>query len=340
MRRHLFHLLLVAGVVVCLIGLPRPATRVAAVTAPVQNVASVPLFRLYHKVSGIHFYTTDPDRKLNAIANGWTPEGIQAYVFNKQVPGTVPFFSLKITVWGANEYQDVFGYTASKKDRDSLLNSPPLASEFCGWSDASGTPRAKWTLEGNGIAGYIASQQLPGTVPLYALYHPKDNSEKKYCLQSEFDNWYTTSEKEMSNAITNHGYRFVGITGYVWPQPATIAEQPKQPVIPNNTGNKPAIDPEVDLLNRGCLRNSPGSYTCPTVVGYEACQAYKNRGSAKQCSTTADLNQQAAMEKGLYSLGCSRFLGRADQFMCKTKKSFDACELYRSRGVLSKCIMQ
>src|SRR6266508_5663464 len=29
-----------------------------------------------------------------------------------------------------------------------------------------------WQLDGNGIAGYIASTQLTGTVPLYHRYHP------------------------------------------------------------------------------------------------------------------------------------------------------------------------
>lgn len=339
MRRLTFQILLLAGVVFSLIALPRSARRVTAVTTPVANVAAVPLTRLYHKTAGIHFYTIDQNRKLDAIANGWTPEGVQAWVFNKQVPGTVPLFSLKITVWGAGFHEDVFGYTTSVKDRDSLLHSPPLVSGVCGDTDANGNPMSKWTLEGNGIACYIASKQLPGTIPLYALYHPK-SPDKQYCLQSDYDNWYTTSEKEMSNAITNHGYQYVGITGYVWPHPTTIDDQPQQSSIPNNTGNKPSVTPEVDLLNRGCLRNSPGSYTCPTAASYEACQAYKNRGAAKQCATTADLSAQAAMEKTLYSVGCSRFLGRADQFMCKTKKSFDSCEGYRAHGVVTKCIMQ
>jgi hypothetical protein len=340
-RRPTFQILLIAGMVFSLLGLPNWPKPAAAVTTPVENVASVPLFRLYSKPSGIHFYTIDPNRKLDAIANGWTPEGTQAYVFNKQVPGTVPLFSLKITVWGSTGHEDVFGYTTSEKDRDALLKSPVLASGVCGDSAPDGSLNSKWMLEGNGIACYIASKQLPGTVPLYALYHQKDATGKGYCLPSEYDNWYTTSEKEMSNAITSHGYRLVGITGYVWPQPTTIAEQQSgHPTIPNNTGNKPAITPEVDLLNRGCLRNSPGSYTCPTVAGYEACQSYKDRGAAKQCATTADLNAQAVMEKALYTIGCSRFLGRPDQFLCKTKKSFDSCEGYRTRGVVSKCIMQ
>jgi len=106
-----------------------------------------------------------------------------------------------------------------------------------------------------------------------------------------------------------------------------------------NPSEQPTINADTDLLKRGCLRKGFGSYDCPTVASYHACQIYQNRGSVKDCSTPADLTKQAAMETELFGLGCNRFLDRPDQFLCKTQKSFDACESYRKKGETTKCLM-
>ena len=41
----------------------------------------------------------------------------------------------------------------------------------------------------------------------------------------------------------------------------------------------------------------------------------------------------------LYRLGCTRFLGRPDEFLCKTPKSFNLCEAYRRNKTAKKCLM-
>jgi hypothetical protein len=117
-----------------------------------------------------------------------------------------------------------------------------------------------------------------------------------------------------------------------------------QPVIPGPkiaTGQGAPVDADADLLKRGCTRPGVGSYKCPTVGGYEACESYRLSGKFKvnACSTSANEKVQAAMERTLFSVGCSRFLGRAEEFMCKTPKSFDLCETYRKSGTAKKCLL-
>jgi len=117
-----------------------------------------------------------------------------------------------------------------------------------------------------------------------------------------------------------------------------------QPVIPGPriaTGQGAPVDADTVLLKRGCTRTGVGSYKCPTVGAYEACESYRLSGKSKvtACSTSANEKVQAAMEKTLFSVGCSRFLGRAEEFMCKTQKSFDLCETYRKSGTAKKCLL-
>jgi hypothetical protein len=115
-----------------------------------------------------------------------------------------------------------------------------------------------------------------------------------------------------------------------------------QPVIPGPkiaTGKGAPVDADTVLLKRGCTRPAPGAYSCPTISAYEACESYRNQGVVKACATSANEKVQAAMDKLLFSVGCSRFLGRADEFTCKTQKGLDLCETYHKNGKLKKCVM-
>lgn len=223
----------------------------------------------------------------------------------------------------------------SPAERTALLKSPPVSRELGGGLD--GGPSI-WEADASGIACYAAPKELPGTVPLYRLYHPpvfKDGGN--YLCFNGHDSLYTTSEKEMSDHITQHGYKFVGIEGYVWPQPAMVSMLPPPPPGPKIGAGKPAANPDTDLLNRGCTRTGIGSYNCPTVVAYAACESYKNGGKVQDCTTPVDLTRQKAMDKELFSVGCKRFLGRPDEFICVTQKSFDLCETYHKNGTAKKC---
>ena len=144
---------------------------------------------------------------------------------------------------------------------------------------------------------------------------------------------FTASETEKNNAIRN-GMRFVRVEGYIWNQPVPKVAPPGPRI---ETGKK-SIDADTDLLNRGCTRSAIGVYVCDAVGAYEACVTYRNAGKAKNCVLLGSLAQQKEMDQKLFSLGCVRFLGRPDEYICKTPKSFEACEVYRKNGKAKRCV--
>jgi len=197
----------------------------------------------------------------------------------------------------------------------------------------------QWTK----VSGYIfnvSTKKVAGTLPLYRLflertvvptgqfYTPK-NGEDGY--------FYTTSEKEKNDAIAG-GYKYPRVMGYIYAEPQPPASTETKNSVPQIPPGKPAPDADTDLLKRGCIRPGVGAYQCPTIGGFEACESYRQQGKVKACSTTANQKIQAAMEKELYALGCTRFLDRPDEFRCKTPKSLDLCETYRKNGKLTKCL--
>jgi hypothetical protein len=129
--------------------------------------------------------------------------------------------------------------------------------------------------------------------------------------------------------------KLVRVEAYVWNQPVPMPPPPRPKI---ETRGK-TIDPDTDLLNRGCTRSGIGMYVCDAVGAYEACMAYRQSGKAKQCVLLGSLAEQRETDKTLFSLGCTRFLGRPNEFICKTQKSLDRCEVYRSSGKAKRCMM-
>jgi hypothetical protein len=187
-----------------------------------------------------------------------------------------------------------------------------------------------------GIAFYVSKTQVKGTVPLYRLWLERTvvPSGQFYTPKPGEDGWYyTTSEQEKNQALAA-GYKYPRKLGYIYSSP-----QPPPPPGPKiNTGGGPTFDPDADLLRRGCTRPSAGAYNCPTIGGYEACESYRLQQKIKgPCTTPANLKVQAAMDKLLFSVGCSRFLGRPDEFLCKTQTGRDLCKTYQNNGKVKNC---
>src|SRR4051812_8350306 len=171
---------------------PRASERTLIVAEPaVEQVATVPLYRMYSETTGINFYTADSKRRGNAIANGWKTLGKVGYVFDRKMPNTVPLY-MAVTDKGAGA---IFVYTTNF---DEVLKL---------------TQKQGWWTEGNGIVCYVASTQLPGTIPLYRLHRPDMGSTGRN------DSFYTTSETERDSAISQAQYKLVGEEGYLWPTP-------------------------------------------------------------------------------------------------------------------------
>ena len=351
MKRTILFILVLTGLLLATVLTYQPLvpTNARAASSPPAGVPTVPLYRLFAPSTGIHFYTTDENRKQESLGSGWNSEGIAAHILNQQAPGTVPLFVLLEKLrFDHEEGNPIFGYTTSEQDKDQLLQN--TGDTGCGYVKTG--DGGVWHLDGNGIAGYIASTQLTGTVPLYHLYHPpmfgpdeieRDNPIQmanfrhfRRCRPSSYDAFYTINEAEKNKALSTYGYKFVRIEGYVWPQPATLDGTIKK--TPKVGPGKPVGDADTVLLKWGCTRPASGAYNCPTIAGYEACENYLTRGDVTACSTSANQKVQAAMEKELFFIGCSRFLNRPDEFRCKTQKSFDLCETYRKNGTLKKCL--
>ncbi len=78
------------------------------------TVITTPLYRLYNKYSGDHFYTTDSGEATFAENNaGYTYEGIAAYVSSTQTTGTTPLYRLY------NKYSGDHFYTADSGEKDT-----------------------------------------------------------------------------------------------------------------------------------------------------------------------------------------------------------------------------
>jgi hypothetical protein len=306
----------------------------AAISPAAQTFSTVPLYRLYVRkgenprflgIAGFHFYTTDINERNGVIKDkGYGDEGIAGYVLNQQAPGTVPLYRLSKMVndYGGLPVATKRFYTTDKAEADNAVKNFGFKRE--------------------GIQCYVAARDKPlsGTVPLYRVYHPASRNSRTgaigFSYTGDEDHFYTTDPDEKYKAITQLKYADEGIACYVWPEQTDYHTVPRL----NATPKTDAGNPDTYLLNRGCTRTGVGAYDCPTVGGYEACEVYRKDGRAKACTTPRKgLLQQAAKDKELFSLGCTRLLGRPDEYICKTQKSLDACETYRTNGKLKKCVM-
>lgn len=147
---------------------------------------AVPFYRSYHSARIDHWYTADVQRinQFVQVPQGFALEGVAGLVFVTNEPGTTPFYRLYSATVGDNYY------TISTAERDAALKN--------GYSfDDVSYPLT-----------YIYPNQTCGSVPLFHLYH-----------RSKQDNFYTTSDSERVDVISNRGYvdADVGVAGYVLP---------------------------------------------------------------------------------------------------------------------------
>ena len=317
-------------------------------SAPAENVTAVPLYWLTEQTvqfqyNAFHFYTVAEDEKTALLTQPqWSLSGIVGYVFPKQVAGTVPLYRLV-----KNEYGRVNHFmTIDKGEADDVANN------------GSG-----WQLEG--ICCYVSRNQVAGTVPLYHLYHPEVafkptpvagllGDETSY----EGDVHFYTADGQMKYRYIHKNFQLLPTAMYVWMQPtdATAATTNVAGMIggvssssSSQGGNvikntpAPPFNVQNELFSHGCSQNAgKKQVTCPTVEGWELCNYYKTKGelNVSSCTTTADQFAFAAIEKDLSARGCSRFLGRAGQYLCQTLNGAQACDTYAKKkdGLVTKCL--
>jgi uncharacterized protein DUF5648 len=123
---------------------------------------------------GIQWY--DQHVSPGAAAPGATSPAAASSSAN---PSKVPLFRL-VSRTGDNHF-----YTTSAAERDRASKQ--------GYRD-------------EGVAGYVATSQVPGTVPLYRLVRQEG---------PRVIHLYTTSQSERDNAVRSQGFKAEGIAGYV-----------------------------------------------------------------------------------------------------------------------------
>ena len=130
---------------------------------------------------GTHFYTTDEEERVNAIATlGYQNQGIACYILNSQDNGSMPLYRLFNQITGAHLYTtDIAEYDEARANKHYFIDK--------------------------GCIGYVYDMQVNGTQPLYRLQHPEIG-----------DNFYTTSSSERDIAIFTCRYQSVKIACYVF----------------------------------------------------------------------------------------------------------------------------
>ena len=149
-------------------------------TVPNCGYPTVPFLRAWNKAATDHFYTTNTTEMDTFLANGYTSQGLAAYILpsDTQAPTAVPLFRM---------------YSANSTDHYYTTNT---------------TQRALLIQQGNylsdGIAGFVYPEEECGTVPLYRIY--------KHTIG---DNFFTTDQAEVYDFVDQLGYTYMGISAYV-----------------------------------------------------------------------------------------------------------------------------
>ncbi|MEL6438014.1 MAG: hypothetical protein AAFQ80_01985 [Cyanobacteria bacterium J06621_8] len=84
-----------------------------------------PVFRFFNTISGIHFFTADPNEKafIEENLDNFIFEGTPYYSFDAEAEGAVPVYRFY------NQSLDAHFYTISATERDSLIESPDYRLE-------------------------------------------------------------------------------------------------------------------------------------------------------------------------------------------------------------------
>ncbi len=146
-----------------------------------------------------HFYTTSVSEHDSVATGAYDSEGVAGFVFTGPEPGPVPLYR------AYNPYNGDHFYTANGDEYNNAVNNYGYIAE--------------------GITGFLHDPNKPpveGTKPFFRLWMPRSG-----------DHFYTTIEAERDNAVTNIGYHYEGIVGYVW-DPTNGGEPLYRSFNPNN----------------------------------------------------------------------------------------------------------
>jgi hypothetical protein len=140
---------------------------------------TAPLYRLFDTIYGDHLFTTSATERDQVIANnGYTSEGIAAYVSTTAQAGLVPLYRVSRTSGTWDRL-----YTTSAAERDQAVANHGYTSE--------------------GVAAYVSTTPQTGLAPLYRLVDA-----------SVGEHLFTTSTTER-DALVGQGWVNEGTAAYV-----------------------------------------------------------------------------------------------------------------------------
>ncbi len=247
-RIILFHtVVLLALLAAARIGAPPVQARAAA--APTFQIAkTVPLYR-YQSSRGYYLYTTSSKLPQGLSDGPWESEGIACHVANM-----------------SHQIKPI--YSLTKSDDRGIRYF--LTDKF---TEVERAQQGGWAFQ-KGAAFYVATTQLPGSVPLHRLYKPVTAPPKKDLLDKigelvagekfrvapglEDAHFYTARDEERDVA-QRAGYQYEGTIGFVWlsPQPPPAALLPDLLVKKVDADDSSVI---VTLQNQGKANTGGAKY--------------------------------------------------------------------------------
>jgi len=155
-------------------------------------MAFVPVHRYFNGTTNDHFYTTNggeigTTNKGQTGNHGFTSEGDAFYVSSVHFPGLVPIYRY---------------FSDSTHDHLYTTNAGEIGTTEVGHAGNHG-------YKYEGVLGYVASQHIPGTVPIHRYYQGEKH-----------DHFYTTDGGEIGTTEVghtgHHGFKYEGVLGYAW----------------------------------------------------------------------------------------------------------------------------
>lgn len=178
---------------------------VGSVSVQAHAASSVPVYRLYNKNTGEHFYTKNSAERANLKRVGWRDEGLG---WNSATSGKAVYRVYNPNARGGDHY-----YTLSKYEAQSLVNK--------GW---------RW--DNGGKAAFYSG----GSANLYVAYNPNAQSGSHNYTTSNFEQksllnggwkygavaWKTMSSKDINGGSNSGGNNGGNNGGNVNPPKPTL----------------------------------------------------------------------------------------------------------------------
>jgi hypothetical protein len=192
------------------------------------------------------YYGINPNNLIQLAESPWGAGGLTHRVDIRNLkPGTTYYFTIETgqaqgTGGAEVESKTVMSFTTPTSGAAATAGAQPAAAPVSGAQPAAtegkvplyrltsvtghdrlyttSTPERDRVLQqgfrDEGIVGYVATSQIPGTLPLYRL--SKQNG-------ANTEHFYTNNDSERDRAISQLGFHLEGIAGYVpaSPQPGT-----------------------------------------------------------------------------------------------------------------------